>query len=517
MLIEELEQIENISEKKLAILIRHADRNHIPNGVFGNDILLNEKGVENAKIFGKDLSKYKVNKIYASPVKRCLQTAELINNELEQRVEIIITNKLGEPGFHVYDEAKAGKYYLKFGYRKIYEKFIQGKNIEGVTDKETLKKDGMNFLKNKTNEQGITLFITHDSLIAHFSYSIRGKIYTKENWVSYLEGCIIDCTDNSMELKNMFTDYWKYLIVATACKLNLFDSLTTLKNVNELSKELKLNRKALEILLKALVEVKFLKKLKERFSLTKMAELLTEKHPQSIKFACMNWSEEHLITWKNLDYTIKTGKSSFEHIYNDKFFDYLNKYPERLDAYHKAMFEYARDDYKYLPQIINFSKHKAIMDVGGSYGVTINAIKNSYHNIKCILFDLPKVIEKVNLPALEKRTGNFFENIPQIADAIILSRVLHDWDNEKASIILKNCFKALPRNGTLYVIENCIDKIDIDLSLLSLNMFAMCKSYERSSEEYKNIIENVGFIFELERKINDLQMILIFTKKTKRI
>jgi len=105
----------------------------------------------------------------------------------------------------------------------------------------------------------------------------------------------------------------------------------------------------------------------------------------------------------------------------------------------------------------------------------------------CYLFDLPKVIEKVKLPNVQTIGGNFFENIPQVAEAIILSRVLHDWNDEKASLILKNCFEALPKGGTLYVIENCVDKINIDLSLLSLNMAVMCESYERKSTEYINL------------------------------
>ncbi|PRY92003.1 hypothetical protein [Marinilabilia salmonicolor] len=67
-------------------------------------------------------------------------------------------------------------------------------------------------------------------------------------------------------------------------------------------------------------------------------------------------------------------------------------------------------------------------------------------------------------------------------------------------------------NGTLYVIENCSDKIKIDLSLLSLNMSAMCESYERTSAKYISLCENAGFQFNSETKLNELQTILIFKK-----
>ena len=120
------------------------------------------------------------------------------------------------------------------------------------------------------------------------------------------------------------------------------------------------------------------------------------------------------------------------------------------------------------------------------------------------MFDLPKVIDKVAILNIKKIGGSFFDKIPNETESIILSRVLHDWNDRKASIILKNCFEALPNNGKLYVIENCSDKIKIDLSLLSLNMSAMCESYERTSIQYISLCENVGFQFESEKRLNEL-------------
>jgi hypothetical protein len=226
----------------------------------------------------------------------------------------------------------------------------------------------------------------------------------------------------------------------------------------------------------------------------------------------LNWSGEHLTAWQSLDFSIKTGKSSFEAIYNKPFFDFLNDNPEKLHAYHKAMYQYAKDDYKILPDVIDFSKHKSVMDVGGGYGAVLEKIKNKNPNLVCILFELPKVIDKVAVPNIKKISGSFFDKIPNQTETIILSRVLHDWNDKKASIILKNCFEALPNNGTLYVIENCSDKLKIDLSLLSLNMSAMCESLERASTQYILLCENTGFQFHSETKLNELQTILIFKK-----
>jgi hypothetical protein len=47
---------------KLSLLIRHADRDKIPAGSFGNEVMLNEAGKINALNFGETLSDLKINK-----------------------------------------------------------------------------------------------------------------------------------------------------------------------------------------------------------------------------------------------------------------------------------------------------------------------------------------------------------------------------------------------------------------------------------------------------------------------
>lgn len=314
------------------------------------------------------------------------------------------------------------------------------------------------------------------------------------------------------ELKSFFTEHWTYMAVSTACKLNLFDNLLEEKTAKHLATELYLNEDKLLLLLNALHKANFLNKNAHLFKVNSLSEFLTDNNPESLKYACMNWSAEHLNAWQNLDFSIKTGNSSFEILYKKPFFDFLNDNPEKLHDYHKAMYEYAKDDYKTLPDVIDFSKHKSVMDVGGGYGAVLENIKKKNPNLDCILFDLPTVINKITIHNIKKIGGSFFDKIPNQSEAIILSRVLHDWNNEKANLILQNCFESLPNIGVLYVIENCADKITADLSLLSLNMTAICESYERTTQEYISLAQNTNFSFQGEVKLNDLQTILIFKK-----
>lgn len=315
-------------------------------------------------------------------------------------------------------------------------------------------------------------------------------------------------------LKSFFTEYWKYMTVSAACKLNLFDVLVSGEKTSlEISKQLNLSERNTERLLLALVSIDFLNEIKGRYQLNDLSQLLTDKNPESLKYACLNWSDDHLEAWNSLDTSIKSGKSLFENKYEMNYFDFLNQNKEKLDSYHKAMYAYARDDYKNIMTVIDFNKHQSIMDVGGGYGAAISKIKERFPDTKCYLFDLDLVIDKCkphNDIILVK--GDFFIDVPKIAEVILLTRILHDWDDEKATKILDNVYKSLPDDGYLYIIENCSDKIDVDLSLLSLNMLVTCESFERSSYDYVALANASKFKFLDSKKLNDLQMVLTFSK-----
>jgi O-methyltransferase domain len=63
----------------------------------------------------------------------------------------------------------------------------------------------------------------------------------------------------------------------------------------------------------------------------------------------------------------------------------------------------------------------------------------SHPHLKGILFDLPEIMATVNLDAnIQPISGNFFESVPSGGDAYLLRWIIHDWDDEKSLMILKN-------------------------------------------------------------------------------
>ncbi|MFN0201455.1 MAG: methyltransferase [Bacteroidia bacterium] len=316
-------------------------------------------------------------------------------------------------------------------------------------------------------------------------------------------------------LKQTFTAYWEFLALNAACELNLFDVISEdISDIERLSNKLKTNKIALQKLLNTLIELETIVIREGVFSLTEKGELLTENHVESLKNACILWAKEHLTAWQNLSYSIQTGKPSFEYLYQMPFFEYLQTKPKELKNYHLAMRDYAKDDYKSLTEIIDFSQHKKVLDVGGGLGTVVELIAKANPKVECWVLDLPEVtdlIEKMPETKFQIKSANFFENFNFQTDAIILSRVLHDWNEEKCLQILHNCFHALSQNGKVYIMEIMQD--EVHANLLSLNMLLVCESYERTYQEYQQLLEKANFQLIERKPLNTLQTILIASKK----
>lgn len=77
-------------------ILRHGQTDYNLMGKFQGqvDILLNEEGINQAKETAKELSTIQFNKVFSSPLKRAIQTAEFAT-----KAEIIIDNRIIERSF----------------------------------------------------------------------------------------------------------------------------------------------------------------------------------------------------------------------------------------------------------------------------------------------------------------------------------------------------------------------------------------------------------------------------------
>jgi hypothetical protein len=133
----------------------------------------------------------------------------------------------------------------------------------------------------------------------------------------------------------------------------------------------------------------------------------------------------------------------------------------------------------------------------------ITAILKHYPAMHGMLFDLPGVAQRAraNIAAagLAERcrveTGNFFEAVPSGANACLMRHIIHDWDDNQSTTILKNCRKALGKGGKLLVVEGVVppgNEPSVS-KFFDLAMMVLPGGMERTVEEYRRLYEAAGF------------------------
>ena len=90
--------------------------------------------------------------------------------------------------------------------------------------------------------------------------------------------------------------------------------------------------------------------------------------------------------------------------------------------------------------------------------------------------------------------GNFFDSVPAGADVYVLKKVIHDWDDDRAARILKNCRDAMSPNGKVLIAETLVPPGDNPdaIKFIDVVMLAITGGKERTEEEYGRLLAKAG-------------------------
>lgn len=149
-----------------------------------------------------------------------------------------------------------------------------------------------------------------------------------------------------------------------------------------------------------------------------------------------------------------------------------------------------------------FGRHRQLLDVGGGDGVFARRVAERHPRIAVGVFDLPAVAERAraSLADLGSRAravgGNVFADpLPTGADVVSLVRIVHDHDDDRALLLLRNVASALPPGGTLVLAEPMAGSSAAPgiASYFSLYLTAMGSGRPRRPAELVALLEDAGF------------------------
>lgn len=195
----------------IAVLMRHAEREDIPRGEFGNNVNLTIKGIEDSQLLSVLLKNSLVN-IYSSPVKRCIQTAELFAINASNS-KINLSSLLGDPGIFIANCHEAQTYCLQNSvFSLVQELLTESINPPGFCESTTnAVYQLINYLLLQSgNTMGLSLFLTHDAIFSVVLGVIFKEYPIISLWPNYLEALF--CWQRENQLHFIYRDLSKTIL-----------------------------------------------------------------------------------------------------------------------------------------------------------------------------------------------------------------------------------------------------------------------------------------------------------------
>src|SRR5262245_7402311 len=174
--------------------------------------------------------------------------------------------------------------------------------------------------------------------------------------------------------------------------------------------------------------------------------------PDGLRNAALFWGGEHVLkSATELGYSVKTGKSSFDHVYGGSFWDRMRRLPDEYEVFNRALADLRSDEHQRIAGAYDWSGVNTVVDVGGGAGSLLAAIVETHPGKRGVLIDQPEVLPDADrlLSARGVRDrcdfvgGSFFEPIATTGEVWAMCQILHDWPDAECRAILSRCRESM--------------------------------------------------------------------------
>ncbi|WP_033821490.1 methyltransferase [Kitasatospora sp. MBT63] len=309
-------------------------------------------------------------------------------------------------------------------------------------------------------------------------------------------------------LLRLMTGAWTTQALAVFAELRVPDAMApeTVTDAGTLARAVGADPESLTTLLRYLAMLGVVAGERDGFRLTGLGALLRADAPESMRPLALMYGGPFYRSFGALGHTVRTGEAAFDHLFGENHFDHFARHPELADMFDRAMAAGARmfEPLAAHPVITAAAERPGpatVVDVAGGNGALLGRILTAHPRLHGVLLERPHVVEAArrSLDAAgvggrcTYRAGDFAA-VPPGGDVYVLSRILHDWDDERCREILRHCARAMPAGADLLVVERVLPADD-SVSLATawdLHMRCNVGGRERRADHYNRLLADAG-------------------------
>jgi len=293
-----------------------------------------------------------------------------------------------------------------------------------------------------------------------------------------------------------------------AVSLGVFDVLERAPgNLAALAIELRVEPEPLERLLDACVGLKLLRRNGASYENAPAASAYLCRTSERALTGYILYSNDVLFPlWSHLEDAVREGTPRWKQAFDIEggIFDHFFRTEEAKQTFVQGMHGLGLLSSPKVVEAFDLSRFRRLADLGGATGHLAVAACERYPCLHAIVFDLPLVVEtaraqvskSVTSSRIDVIAGDFFHDELPDADLFAMSRILHDWSEDKIHPLLTKIYQRLPSGGGILLGEKLLheDKAGpTSAHLQSLNMLVCTEGKERTLGEYRRLLENAGF------------------------
>jgi hypothetical protein len=308
-----------------------------------------------------------------------------------------------------------------------------------------------------------------------------------------------------VELIQMVVGIWRARALYAAAKLNLADLIADeQRTAEELARATGMHAASLHRLLRSLASCGVLTETAAgRFALTPLGSALKTGAPGAARATVLTIAGDwQWRAWEEFLYSLRTGRPALLEAYGKELFAFLAANPQEGAYFNEAMVGMHGADGPAVVEAYDFSSFRTVVDIGGGTGMLLTTILRAHEHLRGMLLELPETVPQarslVETRGLGRRCdvidGDFLKEVPHGHDAYILAHVLHDWMDDQALPILRNCRKAMPDHGRLLILESVLPPGDRPHpgKMMDLLMLTVTGGMERTAEEFSALLTAAG-------------------------
>ncbi len=244
---------------------------------------------------------------------------------------------------------------------------------------------------------------------------------------------------------------------------------------------------------------------KKYYKLTKSAKYyLSEDSPYFLGHLLrLNLTnKEVILSYDNFRKAILTGSSQ---IYDGKELFKTNTHENKKNIdFTKAMHAKSAASALFWPKVVDASRDKHFLDIGGGSGIHAIAAAKYWPSLKATVFEKKEVcliangyIENASLQdRVHTIAGDMWNDPFPSANIHFYCDIFHDWPLDKVKILIEKSYSHLPKNGKIIIHELLFNESKDgpqSVAMCNLSMLMWTQGQQLSKKELSNLLLEAGF------------------------